>query len=314
MKSENIFEFESLPKVDGSALISSKKLILFVRGMEYIGFQATHLSKAGKIIQEMKRENARIFFGFTSNMVSSGLRELFADVVRKKLIDIIITGAGSIEEDFIKSFKPFLLGDFNVSDEQLHKAGVNRIGNIFVPNDRYEMLEEKIKPILEELYERNKNVSPSELVFEMGKFLKDKNSILFWARRNNIPIFCPAITDGALGLQIYFFKQKHKDFSIDVTADMKRLIEITLNAEKTGAIILGGGFAKHHILGVNLLRGGLDYAVYICTAIEGDGSLSGARPKEAKSWGKLKETGNHIFVECDATIAFPLIKGFLEER
>jgi deoxyhypusine synthase len=88
-----------------------------------------------------------------------------------------------------------------------------------------------------------------------------------------------------------------------------------LNADKTGGIILGGGISKHHTIGVNLLRGGLDYAVYVTTGFPWDGSLSGARTNEAVSWGKIKEEAAQVTVDCDATIAFPMIMGrFLAPR
>ena len=117
-----------------------------------------------------------------------------------------------------------------------------------------------------------------------------------------------------IGLQLYFFKQKHKDFAVDVTADLHELAQLVLTAEKTGAIILGGGISKHHIIGANILRNGLDYAVYVSTATELDGSLSGARTREAKSWGKLKEKGRHASVFCDATIALPVVAEALREK
>ncbi|MCR4369492.1 MAG: deoxyhypusine synthase family protein, partial [archaeon] len=140
-------------------------------------------------------------------------------------------------------------------------------------------------------------------------------SFLYWCSKNNIPVYCPGITDGAaFGLQMYFFKQENSEFGIDVTADLKPLLDSALNAEKTGAIILGGGISKHHIIGANIIRDGLDYAVYVSTAQEFDGSLSGAKPKEAKSWGKLKEKAEASHVNCDATIALPIIYRALMER
>jgi len=211
----------------------------------------------------------------------------------------------------MKTKKPFLLGDFNVSDIELHKRGTNRIGNIFVPTDRYELLEEMLQPFFGKMLEKQKKegkmISPSELIFELGKTVEDEKSIIYWATKNNIPIFCPGITDGALGLQLYFFKQENKEFGIDVTGDFDRAAQMVLTADKTGGIILGGGIAKHQLIGLNILRDGLDYAVYMTTAGEGDGSLSGARPKEAKSWSKIKEEGNVVCVEGDVTINFSIL-------
>ena len=300
----------------GIKLDKKTKITDLVSGMGNIGFQATQLSKAVKTIQRMKKDKAVIFLSFTSNMVSSGLREIIAQLIKNKFVDAVITSVGSIEEDLIKTEKPFLLGSFDADDKELDKKGINRIGNIFVPDDRYTFLEDKLTPFFKRLYKKQKEdkrlISPQELIFELGKEVKDKNSILYWAAKNKIPIFCPGITDGALGLQIYFFKQKFKDFGIDITADMEKLSKKVLEADKTGAIILGGGIAKHHTIGVNILRGGLDYAVYVSTGTEYDGSLSGARPKEAISWSKINKEANHVFVNGDATIIFPLIIcGFL---
>jgi len=306
-----------MKEIKGIKLNKNLKINELVNGMGDIGFQATQLSKAVKIIERMKKDKATIFLSFTSNMVSSGLREIIAQLVEKKFVDVIITSVGSIEEDLMKTEKPFLLGSFDADDKELDKRGINRIGNIFVPDDRYTFLEDKLMLFFKRLYKKQKEskklISPRELIFELGKEVKDKNSILYWATKNKIPIFCPGITDGALGLQIYFFKQKFKEFGIDVTADMENLAKRILEADKTGAIILGGGIAKHYTIGVNILREGLDYAIYVSTGTEYDGSLSGARPKEAVSWSKINEDGNYTFVNGDATIIFPLmISKFLD--
>ncbi len=277
------------------------------------GFQATHLAQAVSIIEQMKKEKATVFFSFTANLMASGLRGIIKELCEKKFIDAIITTAGSIDHDIIKNFEPYFQGSFFEDDTELHKKGINRLGNILVPTKRYVLLEKKLKPWLEELYAEKKCVSPSEFNEFIGSKL-DKNSFLYWCAKNNIPVFCPGITDGAIGLQFYFFKQNKKDFCIDVTADMKRAADLVLNAEKTGAIILGGGISKHHTIGLNILRDGLDFAVYVNTAAEFDGSLSGAQTHEAKSWGKISETGKTANVNCDATIAFPIIAAVLKEK
>lgn len=306
-----------LKKINGFQISEKTTVSELVDYFDTMGFQATNLSQASNIFKKMKKNNATIFLSFTSNMVSSGLREIFAQLVKEKMVDAIITSVGSIEEDLMKTKKPFLLGDFNKSDIDLHKEGTNRIGNIFVPNNRYVEFEKMIQPFFKKMFEKqkqqNKMLSPSELIFELGKTVSDKNSILYWATKNNIPIFCPGITDGAMGLQLYFFKQDNKEFGIDVTADFEKATQMVLTAEKTAGIILGGGIAKHQLIGLNILRDGLDYAVYVTTATEGDGSLSGAKPREAKSWSKIKEEANVVCIEGEATIIFPLLAIKLKE-
>ncbi len=281
---------------------------LSVGSLDYslVGFQATKLSQAVEIIKEMKKQKAKVFLSFTSNLVASGLRGIIRDLCKEKFVDVIITAGGSIDHDLIKSYVPYELGDFFMDDAALHKKGTNRLGNILVKNKCYVELEKRMQPVFEKLYNEKKICSPSELIYEVGNAAKE-DSFLYWCSKNSIPVFCPGITDSAIGLQTYFYKQKRKDFGIDVTKDMGKLAQIVLDADKTGGIVLGGGISKHHTIGVNLLRGGLDYAVYVTTATPWDGSLSGARTSEAVSWGKIGEKAKSVTVDCDATIAFPLL-------
>jgi len=282
--------------------------------MRSCGFQATHLAEATELIEQMKKENATLFLSFTANLMASGLRGIITEMCRKKFVDVIVTTAGSIDHDIVKGLIDYELGSFDADDVELHKKGINRIGNIFVGSKGFELFEKKVQGILEKLYKKNKCVSPSELIRFLGENISDEKSLLHHCAKSKIPIFCPGITDGAIGLQLYFFKQKHEDFHIDVTQDMDELAQKVITAEKTAAIVLGGGISKHHTIGVNLLREGLDYAVYVSTATELDGSLSGARTHEAKSWGKLREKGKSVNIFCDATIAFPLIAAALREK
>ena len=274
--------------------------------MASAGFQASEIGEAARIIREMRKEKATVFLSFTANMVASGLRGIFAQMVRDRMVDVIITTGGSIDHDIIRAGKSYLKGDFALDDAELHKKGINRLGNILVPNDRYVFLEKRMQKIFSDLKNIKSTWTPSELILEIGKTIDDEGSILHWAAKNGIPVFCPGITDSAIGLQLYFFRQDNKDFHIDVAGDMK-LAEIVINSEKRGGIILGGGIAKHHTIGVNILRDGLDYAVYVTTSAPWDGSLSGATASEAKSWSKIKEKGTTATVYGDAAVVFPLI-------
>jgi len=274
------------------------------------GFQATHFSKAIDIINKMIKDKVTIYLGYTSNMVSSGLREVFRYLAEHKKIEVIITTAGGIEEDLIKCFGDFKIGKFSESGELLREKGLNRIGNILVPNSRYVRFEKFIMPIFEKIYNEQKKtgkiISVSELIKLLGKEINNKKSIYYWCYKNNIKVFCPAITDGSLGDMIHFFQYKNKDLKIDIAKDIHEINEYTITRKKTGCIILGSGIMKHHILNTNMMRNGADFCVFISTGEEWDGADSNARPDEAVSWGKLKN-GESIKVFGDATILFPLI-------
>lgn len=277
------------------------------------GYQASNFYHAKEIIQMMIDNKAKIFLGYTSNMVSSGLREIFRYLAEHNKVNCIVTTGGGIEEDIIKCLGDFIIGDFRASGKELRKKAINRIGNIFVPNSRYVMFEEFVMPVLKELYDEQKKtgkpILPSQIIWKLGEKINNKNSIYYWAWKNKIPVFCPTITDGSIGNLIYFFRYQkgNENFSLDIAEDTKNLIDSTMGLEKSGVIILGSGVVKHSILDAHIFRDGADYAVYINNAQEFDGSDAGASPDEAVSWGKIRPNGVSEKVFGDATILFPLL-------
>ena len=272
-----------------------------------LGYQSIELKKASDVIVKMKKDNAKIFLTFTSNMVTSGLRGFFAQIINLGMADVIVTTVGGIEEDIMKaSGENFKIGNFDSDDVELHEKGINRIGNILVNNESYMHFEDKLMEILDKLYVKQKRWAVSEMLKEIGLMLDDENSILYQAAKHDVPIFCPAITDGAFGFHLYLFQQKHKDFIVDVVKDFGNILFVTSYDEKKGIIALGGSISKHHAILSTLLNGGANYAVYMTTAHKTSGSMSGATTDEAKSWGKVKDESDVATVIGDVTITFPL--------
>ncbi len=305
---KNLLRDSSEPKgsdVKGYNFSETFDLGRFLSAYATTGAQATNLGKAIEIIKKMRKEKAFIYLGYTSNMATTGIRDIIRYLVENKLVDYLVTTAGGIEEDFIKCIKPFKLGSFEASGAKLRDESVNRAGNIFIPNSRYVEFEKFVLPILRE--NKTKIKTASQLIKLFGEKINNKESIYYWAAKNNIPVFCPAIMDGSLGDMMYFFKNSNPDFSLDIVADTEEFNNSTIGKEKTGMIILGGGVIKHAICNANMYRDGADYAVYINTAQEFDGSDSGARPDEAVSWGKISKTAESVKVHGDATIIFPLV-------
>ena len=283
----------------------------FIESYFTTGFQATSVARAIQIIRKMRKEKATIFLGFTSNMATCGIRDIIAYLVKEKMVDVLVTTAGGVEEDIIKTIKPFVLGSYDARGHTLHQKGINRTGNIFIPNDRYIYFERLLNNFLKKIYKRQKDtgkiINAVDFVHELGKEVNDEKSICYQATKNNVPIICLPLTDGSLGDIIYFFKQNNKDFQIDMVDDLVTITNIALNAEKTGIIVIGGSVPKHQIANANLFRGGADYAVYITTATESEGSNAGANIEEAISWGKIKSTAEQVKVYSEASIVFPLI-------
>jgi len=300
-----------------------------------IGFQATSLGRAIDVVNKMcawrlsdepiteneapeyrdpaVRASARtnIFLGYTSNMISSGVRESILHLVKNRQVHAIVTTAGGIEEDFIKCLNPTYLGDFHLDGATLRKKGHNRIGNLVIPNSNYCAFDDWVSPIfdsmLDEQKEKGKIWAPSTIINRLGKEINNEESVYYWCWKNNIPVFCPAITDGSIGDMIFFQSFKRPGFIIDIAGDVIAMDTLAIRSKKAGMIILGGGLCKHHIANAMMMRNGADFAVYINTGQEFDGSDGGARPDEAVSWGKIRSSSDAVKVYADATLVFPLL-------
>lgn len=281
------------------------------------GFSARHVARAVEVAREMVGdESCTVFLAFTANLVATGLRGVLAALIDEGLVDAVVTTGGTFDHDIARSFASYYLGEFEIDDSMLREMDVHRLGNVLVPRESYgPIVEEFTHRMLEELVGRKSRWTPSELAREAGLRLKDEASILAAAARRGVPVFSPGIVDSAFGTAIFTFNEigRSRGFEVqlDLLGDMAALANLVMDSERLGAIVLGGGISKHHVIWWAQFKGGLDYAVYITTAAEFDGSLSGARTREAISWGKLKPSAKHVTVPADATLVFPLIAAAL---
>ncbi|MGM0510631.1 MAG: deoxyhypusine synthase [Thermoplasmatota archaeon] len=275
------------------------------------GFVSKKVGSANKILTKMFDSDCTNFLSFPACIISTGSRGIIKQAVKEGLFDVIITTCGTLDHDLARVWEDYYHGSFSADDKELHKQNVNRLGNIFIPNSSYgEVLEHNMQPLIEEIVsEMGNRMGTREIIHEFGKRIDDEDSILYWAAKKDVPIYVPGITDGAFGSQLWMYWQNNKDFTIDLMRDEQELADIVFPAEETGALMIGGGISKHHTIWWNQFRDGLDHAVYITTAVEYDGSLSGARVKEAVSWGKVREDADYITVEGDATVLLPLVLG-----
>jgi deoxyhypusine synthase len=274
------------------------------------GFTAKKVAMGVEILRAVFRSRGcTTFLSFPAALMATGVRGVLRLLVERKLVDAVITTCGTADHDLARVWQPYYHGDFEMDDVALHRLGVNRLGNVLVPNESYGIvLEQKVQPMLRDLWkEGRKSLSTKELLWELGRRTGSRESLLWWAWKNRIPVYVPAIFDGAVGFQLWAFWQDHKAFAIDQFRDEAELADLVFDAKETGALMIGGGVSKHHTIWWNQFRGGLDYAVYITTAPEWDGSLSGARVREGISWGKVKETAKQVTIEGDATAILPMM-------
>ena len=281
------------------------------------GFTAQKLADATDIVENMvKKEGCLKVLSFPACIMATGTRGVIVDMVKNKMVDLLITTCGTLDHDLSRTFAEYYKGDFMMDDAMLRdEYEISRLGNVLVPDACYgEVLEENLLPMFDEIFAETQSLSTHEIIDQVGARLDNEDSLLYQCHKNGVPIFVPGITDGSFGCQLWMYYQMHRKLRIDLMADEQMLSEMTNDAETMGAIIIGGGISKHHVIWWSQFRGGLDYCIYLTTAQEFDGSLSGAQIREAVSWGKVKADASKMTVEGDATISLPLIYAGLVER
>ena len=287
------------------------------------GFTASKLARARDILRDAiastGRDGVLNWLSFPACLCATGTRGFFIEALKRRAYNIVITTCGTLDHDIARVYKDYFHGDFSLDDVALAEEGLNRLGNVVIPNECYgDIIEKVLLPWLVEIEEERKALDETnpwrgfgsvELCWAIGERIADPSSLLHWVAKNRIPMVIPGITDGSIGSQLFMHRQKSPDFIIDVLADEQILSDLIWTADESHGLMVGGGISKHHVIWWNQYRqeSGMDSAVFITTAPEFDGSLSGARLKEAISWGKIRPNADQIVVEGEASLILPLL-------
>ncbi|NHN47129.1 deoxyhypusine synthase [Halostella sp. JP-L12] len=298
----------------------------------HAGIGATDLHEAVDVYAEMiGDDDVTNFFGLAGAMVPTGMRRIVADLIRDGHVDALVTTGANLTHDAIEAIggkhhhgqehDPDPDASLRDHDEQLRDEGVDRIYNVYLPQEHFALFEDHLRSRV--FPECEGTVSIQELTAELGRANAAVNDaedvgegpgIAAAAYEHDVPIYCPAIQDSVLGLQAWMYSQTN-DFSLDALADMTPLTDLAFEAEKAGAMVVGGGVPKNFVLQTMLVApSAYDYAVQLTMDPPNTGGLSGATLDEARSWGKIEKAGRNASVYADATITLPLVVAAARER
>jgi deoxyhypusine synthase len=274
-----------------------------VSEMSGCGFGAGKIAEASRIMKIMfDDKECKIFLGIAGAMVPAGMKDIILDLLDET--DVLVTTGANLTHDLIEALgeKHYILEN-EKNDAELHEEGMDRICNVLMKNKVYEKLEDFFEKNWNEL-SKCKNIK--EFLWKLGELIP-KNCILKKCWEKRIPIFCPAIADSGIGLMIWGRIANGEKVNIDVFDDMKEIIDIAWISKKSGVIYIGGGVPKNFIQQSLQFSKGASYGIQITTDRPEPGGSSGAPLKEGISWGKMNENAKFVDVNCDATIALPLI-------
>ena len=265
--------------------------------------------KAVKLLTEMfqSREYCKLI-SLAGPIVPGGLRNVLVKLVDEGYLNGVVTTGANVTHDMLEGLgHRHIAGSETADDETLRRRGLSRIYDLLVRQKAIEDLERTARKMLDNLpEERRRNISSHELLWEFGRQMKDRNSLLATAHKRSVPIFCPGIFDSMLGLDLWTYSQLNP-LLINPFKDFSKLVNLTYESKRVGAIILGGGMPKHHLLIANSYRGGVDAAIQITLDRAEGGGASGAPLEEAISWGKIKRRNKVATLVGDATVIFPLV-------
>jgi deoxyhypusine synthase len=296
-----------------------------LKNLRFCGFQGRNLGRALDLLEKMcANKKILTVLALSGAMVPAGMGNLVCDLIENGLIDVLVTTGATISHDFLDTAVNIghYLGDSLVDDDELFKHRINRVYDIFIPEENYNIAEAKLLEIIKEIStEKTIQITPSEFLKKIGKKIESR-SILSVAAKHNLPIFVPAFSDSEFALDLIKFSIKEGyDFQFDILEDVKIFGNIIKNAEECATFIIGGGVPRNWSQQIfplldqieEIKNFGYKYSVRIHTATEHDGGLSGCTISESKSWGKYSLKSQYVSVWCDATIAFPiLVTGLLQ--
>jgi len=286
------------------------------------GFGARHIAVATDILEEMQQPGVYKLVGLAGAMVPAGMQRVISDMIREGMIDALVTTGANMTHDLIEATGGHHhQGNEFANDKELKEQNIFRIYDVYLPKDSYlggpNCFDETLSRIYESM-DTDRTYSITEFMDHVGSMTPDKHSILRSAHDMHIPIYCPAIQDSEIGMYAWWYNDAHPEnnISVDAFQDMKPIIKNCKEAEKTGALLLGGGVPKNYILQAALLsrETGHDYVVQITMDRQETGGLSGATLEEAQSWGKVGHQSKTMQVFCDTTIALPLMLAAVKQR
>lgn len=273
------------------------------------GFESVNVVNGLNILESMIHDKECLrFLSFVGATMSTGLRGIIRSMIQRGWFDVVITTCGALDHDIARHFATYHQGSFTMDDAQLAEQDVHRLGNVLVPMSSYgPLIEGKMQSFLQIEYDKGVRSMTTADVCRMIGRNTGESSFLYWADKTDTQVIVPGIVDGSVGSQLWMFVESHPDFQLDIIGDSKILSSRIFKAKRSGALMVGGGISKHHTLWWNQYRGGLDYALYITTANEYDGSLSGAHVREAISWGKVTTNARQATLHSEATIILPFL-------
>lgn len=286
--------------------------------MEGTGFGSKQLAEAHRIWLDMLGDNTTIFLTASGAMIPAGMRRLLAYIIKNRFVDVLVAPGRLLFHDLHETLgRQHFQYHPTMTDGELESTGVRRMADVLVNDEEYREAEEWVGQSVNQL-DQTRGYSTRELFHLLGRELAEiasEDGVLTSAFKARVPVFCPDVTNSsvALGIAAARFEKKN-NFVFDLSQDVLDMMQIAARARVTGVVNLGGGVARNFVrqteISPYILKAeprGHKYAVSISTDMINDDGDAATAPEDDLLHGKLTRGANTANVNCDTTIALPIL-------
>ncbi len=287
--------------------------------MEGTGFGARQLAESHRIWLDMLGDNTTIFVAGSGALVPAGMRRLLAYVIKNRFVDVLVLSGAIIFHDLHETLgRHHFQAHPSMTDAELEASQINRMWDLLASDEEYREAEEWVGGFANQL-DQTRPYSTREFLHLLGRELAEiatEDGVLTSAYKARVPVFCPAIANSAIAIGIAAARfEKKNNFQFDLIQDVLDMTQIAARSRVSGIINLGGGTSKSFIqqmeVATNIVKTparGHKYAITVATDAPHPGGRSNATASDdSLIYGKLARGAHTAYVNCDATIALPIL-------
>ncbi len=287
--------------------------------MEGAGFGARQLAESHRIWLDMLGDNTTIMVAGSGALIPAGMRRLLAYIIKNRFVDVLVLSGSVLFHDLHETLGRYhFQAHPGMTDAELESAQINRMWDLLASDEEYHEANEWVGGFTNQL-DQSRSYSTREFLHLLGRELAEiasEDGVLTSAYKARVPIFCPAISNSgiAVGIAAARFEKKN-NFQFDVIQDVLDMANISARARVTGVINFGGGTSRSFLQQADVAstilkehHHGHKYAIQITTDAPHPGGRSNAVSfDEGLVYGKLARGAHTAYVNCDATIALPIL-------
>jgi deoxyhypusine synthase len=286
--------------------------------MEGAGLGARQLAEAHRIWLDMLGDNTTIIVAASGALIPAGMRRLLAYVIKNRFVDVLVCSGQMLFQDLHETLgRLHYQAHPSMTDAELEASQIDRMWDVLASEEEYREADEWVGGFTNQL-DQTRAYSTREFLHLLGRELAEiatDDGVLTSAYKARVPVFCPTISDSAITVGIAGARfEKKNSFCFDLAQDVLDVMQIGARSRVTGVLNLGGGTSRSFVRQMEtasyILKTqarGHKYGIQISPDAAHPSGRSASSSEESHVFGKLQRGATTAHVNCDPTIALPIL-------